>query len=51
MNESLLKEIRSNVNKRNNLEERLSYEMFGCSFNELDYDEKEEVIFEAEDRI
>lgn len=39
------------TNRQNMLEDRIAMEWYGCSFDELDYDDREEVTLEALDRL
>lgn len=35
----------------NKMEEKIARELFDCSFDELDYDDQEYVIYEVSDRL
>ncbi|MDE6231930.1 MAG: hypothetical protein K2M60_01080 [Lachnospiraceae bacterium] len=48
---TMLKEALRAAEEQNNLEEQIAHELYGCSFNELDYDDQEEVMYEASDRM
>lgn len=43
--------INERVKKMNALEEKLARELFGCSYNELDEDERADVAFEMHDMM
>lgn len=51
MTDALYKIAMENTQKQNNLEDEISMERYGCTWDELDYDDKELVSFEAIDRI
>ena len=41
----------TNTKKQNKLEDKIATEWFGCTWDELDYDDKELVTWEALDRM
>lgn len=51
VNKELFKEAVKVVNRRNVLEDKIAYEWYGCLYDELDYDDKELVEWEARDRL
>ena len=50
MNDMLKQAIRT-TKKINAIEDSIAKEWFGCLYEELDYDEKELVTYEAYDRL
>lgn len=51
LNEELFNVVVRNTKCQNSLEDKIAYELYGCSYDELGYDEKEEVTYEALDRM
>ena len=51
LNTSLLHAVLREVKKQNDLEDQIAHQLYGCSYNELDYDQQEEVTNEVQDRI
>lgn len=41
----------ANTKKQNSLEDKIAMEWYGCTWDELDYDDKELVTNEAMDRM
>lgn len=51
INTSLMQMAIENTKKQNSLEDKIALEWFGCTWEELDYDDKELVTYEAIDRL
>lgn len=48
---NLLRIAQANTEKINKLEDEIAQEWFGCSYDELDEDDRAEVSYEAHDRM
>ena len=51
MLDNLFQVAMEHTKRRNALEDGIAKEWYGCTFDELDYDDKEMVTYEAADRI
>lgn len=51
INKEAFKIAMQQTKRQNNLEEQIAIEWYGCSYDELDYDDRELVTFEAADRM
>lgn len=51
VNKELFKEAAKATNRHNALEDKIAYEWYGCPYDELEYDDKELVGWEAMDRL
>lgn len=51
INKQLLNQALRSTENQNALENEIAMEWYGCSFDELDYDDREEVTWEALDRL
>lgn len=47
----LLKQAMNVTNRINAMEDKIAKEWYGCSWDELEYDDKELVTYEAYDRL
>lgn len=50
IDKELINQALKSTSKQNALEDKIAMEWYGCSFDELDYDDKELVTWEAVDR-
>ncbi len=50
IDKELMNQALKSTSKQNVLEDKIAMELYGCSFDELDYDDKELVTWEAVDR-
>ena len=51
LNKGMLEIAMANTKKQNSLEDKIAMEWYGCTWDELDYDDKELVTNEAMDRM
>jgi hypothetical protein len=51
LNKGMMEIAMANTKKQNNLEDKIAMEWYGCTWDELDYDDKESVTNEALDRM
>jgi hypothetical protein len=51
ISKELMNQAMKNAMKQNALEDKIAMEWYGCSFDELGYDDKELVAWEAQDRM
>ena len=50
-NDSYIKMTQEATNRINAMENKVAKELYGCTWNELDEDERTEVTYEAYDRL
>lgn len=51
MLDNLFQVAMEHTKRQNALEDEIAKEWYGCTFDELDYDDKEMVAYEAADRM
>ena len=51
MNNELIRQSIKSTKRINAMEDKIAKEWYGCSWNELEYDDKELVTYEAYDRL
>ena len=51
MNNMLLRAAIESANSISAMEDKIAMEWYGCTYDELDYDDKELVTYEAYDRV
>lgn len=51
LNKQMMRHALETTEKRNSLEDKIALEWFGCTYDELDYDDKDLVECEALERM